>query len=134
MSDPSYAVQAAVYAALTGASPEIASDRVYDTPPSNPTFPYVTIGEGDTIDDGTGCFDGSEVTVTVDIWSRTASFGEVKLIAGAIRDVLAQPLTLANFNNPAGEFVLARWLRDPDGITKHGALQFRYLVAHEYAA
>lgn len=128
MSDPSAAVQKAIFEVLNGAA--IVGGRIYDEPPGDVEFPYVVIGEGDTVDDGNSCFDASEVNVQVHVWSRKASFAECKTIGSDIRTALSQPLTLEGFGNPVALFVFARWLRDPDGKTKHGALQFRYLVDH----
>jgi hypothetical protein len=128
MADPSLAVQGAVVSALKTAG--IADGRVYDIVPPSPTFPYVSLGPGDTVGDDNSCFAASEVTVQVDIWSRAVGWPEAKAIAAAVRAALTVELTLTGFRNVVGEFVLSRFLDDPDGSTRHAAMQFRYLIDH----
>lgn len=128
MSDPSLEVQGAIVAALKAA--DVAGDRIYDTVPDGVVFPYVTVGEGDTVGTDNSCWAASEVTIQVHVWSRAVGFPECKTIAAAVRGALSQPLTLATHRNMSAEFVVARFLRDPDGITRHAAIEFRYLVDH----
>lgn len=130
MSDPSLAVQGAVVAALKAA--DVAGDRIYDRVPVNPTFPYITIGGGDTIGDDNDCWGASEVFVQVHVWSRTIGFPECKTIAGQVRDALSSELTLANFRNAVAGFLTTRHFRDPDGLTSHAVVEFRYLIDHDY--
>lgn len=141
MSDPSLALQGAIVATLkgNGALPPVVAARVYDEVPAEKervdktgaAFPYVTVGDGQVLGDDTeDCGDGSEVFVQIDAWSRAVGYPEVKAIAAAIRTALKALPTLSGFDVSVVEFQQCQFLRDPDGKTRHAALQFRYLITH----
>jgi hypothetical protein len=133
MSDPSLLLQGAVFAALraNGALPAVVAGRIYDEVPPVPTFPYVTVGDGQIIGDDTeDCGDGSEIFIQVDAWSRAVGYPEVKSIAAAIRTALKIPIALSGFEVSVIQFQQCQYLRDPDGKTRHAAIQFRYLITH----
>lgn len=131
MSDPALALQGAIYALLNDPSPPLVQ-RVYDKVPANPVFPYVTIGEAQVIGDDTeDCGDLSEVIISIHAWSRAEGYPEVKRLAGAIRTTLRNAsYSLSGFTVTVVEFQQARFLRDPDGLTSHAVVEFRYLIAH----
>lgn len=107
----------------------LVAGRVYDQPPPSPVFPYISIGPDQTLPDRADCYDGSEVTLQVDVWSRAPGFPEAKRIAEAVRAALADaPLTLTGHSLVDIALVEARNLRDPDGLTSHAALTFRALT------
>lgn len=131
MSDPSYALQVALVAALkaAGALPDVVGGRVYDSVPPDAAFPYVTLGDGQVLPDKAECVDGVEVSMQVDAWSRQVGYGEVKTIGAAIVAALDdKPLAVAGFNVTVFELESARYLRDPDGKTRHGVITFRGLL------
>lgn len=135
MSDPSLALQGAIVAALKADADliDLINKRVYDEPPDEKarTFPYVTVGDSQVLgDDIEDCGDGSEVFLQVDAWSQAVGYPEVKRIAAAIRTVLKTLPVIADFVVTVSEFRQCQFLRDPDGKTRHAALQFRYLVTH----
>lgn len=133
MSDPSLLLQGAIVALLKGdvALTALVAQRVYDAVPSSPTFPYVTIGDGQVLGDDTeDCGDGSEINLQIDAWSRAVGYPEVKQIAAAIRAALKNYPTLSGFQVSVVEFLQTQFLRDPDGLTRHAAIQFRYLITH----
>lgn len=134
MSDPSLVLQGAIVSLLRDdqAIIALAGTRVYDEVPDAPTFPYVTVGDGQVLgNDIEDCGEGSEVNLQVDVWSRAVGYPEVKRIAAAIRAALKAIPTLTGFNVSVVEFLQVRFLRDPDGKTRHAALQFRYLIRHQ---
>lgn len=107
----------------------LATGGVHDQPPSGVTFPYVSIGPDQVIPDRADCYDGSEVVLQVDVWSREVGFPEAKRIAEAVRAALTDaPLALAGHRLVDIAFVESRTLRDPDGLTSHAALTFRALT------
>jgi hypothetical protein len=123
-------LQTAQYAALSGAG--VADGRVYDKPPALPdrVFPYVTIGDEQVIDDGTSCADAWEILSDVHVWSRPNSGSklEVKTLTSAIVPLLAAPLAVVGHRVVEASLQSARTFRDPDGITEHSVMTFRYLV------
>jgi hypothetical protein len=125
------ALQKAIFAALT-TSPAIAGGRVYDRVPAGPTFPYVSIGDEQVLDDGDTCSDGWEVTSDVHVWSRPAagSKAEVKDLAAAIVPRLAvTTISVTGFRVLIAELETSRVFRDPDGITEHAVLTFRHVLS-----
>lgn len=131
MSDPSLEVQAAIVAALktNGALPAVVGARVYDSVPTSPTFPYVTLGDCQVLPDKAECIDGAELFLQIDVWSRAVGFPESKQIAKAIVVKLDdQPLTVAGHDVVIFEHQSTQYLRDPDGLSRHAALSFRAIV------
>jgi hypothetical protein len=130
MSDPSLALQGAINTRLR-AQVLAVSGRVFDEVPQDVAFPYVELGEFQTVDDGAQCHDGQEVFATLHVWSRAAGQVEAKTIAGAVRGALHEAeLALG----AAWQFLEiahqdTRYLKDPDGLTSHAVLSFRALVA-----
>ncbi len=134
MADPALALQGAINVKLRS---DIAAvdGRVLDHVPTGVGFPYIELGEFQTVDDGAQCHDGVEVYVTLHVWSRpsTSRPGQVeaKTIAGAIRGSLHE----AELNlGSAWQFLEiahqdTRYLKDPDGLTSHAVLTFRALIA-----
>lgn len=126
MSDYSFALQTAIYTALT--SPAISGvSFVRDHPvtePASSDFPFIHIGESqvvpDDTDDGSG--DGG-VTETVDIhvWSRYRGQSEVKSISSTVYDRLHGASLTVTGRASALAWVRNRVvLNDPDGLTRHG--------------
>jgi Protein of unknown function (DUF3168) len=94
--------------------------RVYDLPPANPVFPYLTIGIVDGVEDFiSDCAIDWEVTGEVHVWSG-------KQLAETCYTALSERHPVfAGFR--VGWFAMQnqRWLRDPDGLTSHGVLEYR---------
>jgi hypothetical protein len=101
--------------------------RVYDLPPANPIFPYVTIGVVDGTEDFiSDCAIDWEVTGEVHVWAREPGYTQGKGIAVTCYNALAdRHPTFTGFR--VGSFALRnqRWLRDPDGLTSHGVMEYR---------
>lgn len=104
--------------------------RIYDNPPNNPPFPYITIGPDDCLPSRAACYDGSEVTFQIDAWSRSPGFVEAKRIAEAVRVALTDaPLDLSpDYRLVDIALEASRTLRDPDGLTSHAVISFRALT------
>jgi hypothetical protein len=132
MPDPSLELQRVILARLKADAEltAIVNGRIYDRPPTNAAFPYVTLGEADVLAQRADCYDGSDVSMPIHGWSRAVGFPEAKRIASAIRASLHEaPLVLA-----AGERLVEitvtdnRALRDPDGLTSHTVVTVRALT------
>ncbi|MDI7923403.1 DUF3168 domain-containing protein [Ferirhizobium litorale] len=127
-------LQGAMVARLKADAPltSLISGRVYDQPPADlngvvpaATYPYVTLGEAQTIRDDATCVRGGEIYLTLHAWSRAVGFPEVKRIADAVADSLHDaPLALATNRLNSIEYRQTRVFRDPDGITSHAVIEF----------
>src|SRR5690606_24189932 len=99
----------------------VAGDRIYDNPPPERVFPYVSFGSSDAVEDDADCITGLVITQQLDCWSRYAGgFKEVKSLTDAVKKALHRyegELT----TNALVELTVQsiRHFRDPDGITSH---------------
>lgn len=132
--DPSLALQAAFVAAIRALNTE-AGTRVYDRVPRTNnavaagTFPYVHLGTGSVLPNKADCYNGSEVSLPVHVWSRAVGWPEAKRIASAIRAGLDDAeLLLDGHTLELLELDRADYLNDPDGLTSHAVLTFRALT------
>lgn len=138
MDDPSYAIQAAVYAKLA-ASTDLQAlignpVRVYDKVVAAPTYPFVRIGDDQMVGNGNGCFDAWDGYVTVHIFSQhtQAPRPEVKAIMREVARAIGDNDSLIA---PAGFIVTEvqleqsrTYFEDKDGVTCHGVMTFLYDV------
>lgn len=120
-------IQTAIYDALT-ASPAIASGRVYDRVPPEPTYPYLTIGDEQTLDDGNACDDGWELFTDVHLWSQAVGFPEVKGLIAEAASRLAGIADVPGLTLIASIVESTRVFRDPDGLTSHGVVSMRFVI------
>lgn len=130
MSDPSLALQGAVNVKLRADIAGVGA-RVLDRAPADVAFPYIELGEFQTIDDSAACIDSAEVFATIHVWSRAVGQVEVKTLASLIRASLhhAELSLGAAFQFLEIAHQDTRYLKDPDGLTSHAVLTFRALVA-----
>lgn len=103
--------------------------QIYQDVPDKPDFPYMTLGESQPIADLAEGVNGSEIYVDFHIWSRTGGFAEVKKIAAALEAALhEQSIVLVENTCLLIERYIARFQRDPDGMTKHAIVTMRALL------
>jgi hypothetical protein len=123
-------LQKAIFAKLNEAT-AMAGGRIYDRVPANAVFPYITIGDDQVLDDSNSCGDGWEVFADVHLWSRptSGSKAEVKDLAAAVAGRLkTTALSVPGFTVVLSTVENVRTFRDPDGVTEHSVLTFRYLI------
>ena len=128
MTHPSLALQKAVYAALAGDAVlgGLVDDRIFDAPPRNVPFPYVSFGNAQGNDWSTGTETGTEHRVVLDVWSRHRGKAECWAIAEAVTMVLDDAaLTLDGHALVNLRLETAETGRDADGLTWHGVVRFR---------
>lgn len=131
--DPSAEMQRAVVVRLKAhaGTTALISDRVYDHAPQDVIFPYVSIGNFQSVDDSAECIDGVEIFMDLHVWGRKTGQIEAKEIASAVRAALHEfSPTLADPFAMVGniEHRTTRMMGDPDGKTTHGVLTFRAFV------
>jgi len=103
--------------------------RVYDNPPPQPIFPYISIGPDNTIPSRADCYDGYEIHQQIDIWSRSPGFREAKQITEAARAALANAdMTIADHRLVDIYPERVETMRDADGLTSHGILMIKALT------
>lgn len=105
-------------------------DRIWDSPPNKPEFPYITLGAIDTVRDDADCIRSRDETVQIDIWVRE---GGRKWPCKEIVDAVVDALLDVEGELQKGALVslnigVVRVLDDPDGITVHGVVQVTALI------
>lgn len=136
MTSPTYELQGAIVQRLKSnpALSSIIGGRVYDDVPRkngevSAQFPYVSFGPVDETSDDATCITGFEISIQLDVWSRAQGFPECRQIVDLVRRaLLIEELELSV--NSLVDFTHRQTMtmRDPDGITSHGVLNFVALV------
>lgn len=129
MSDPSLELQATLLDMLKGNLGDAVGDRVYDEPPVNAVYPYVTLGDCQVLPDKADCIDGVIAYPIVHVWSSDPGFAEAKTITKAVLALLDdQEIVVTGFNVVVFEFESVHYLRDPGGLVRHAAITFHSLI------
>ena len=129
MIDASLALQKVIYASLmadAGVKAEIGDPaRIYDAPPADAIFPYVTLGETKTR--SLAGIDGAvEHEVRIYAFSKYAGRLEIKRIMGAVYDALHDaPLQPQDHQLISLRFVFNDAFRRADGETYQAVSRFR---------
>jgi hypothetical protein len=132
MRDPSLPIQKAIVTTLK-ADPGVATAmggaaRVYDRVPDNAAFPYIQVGDSQTLDDKAEGVPGADNAETVHIWSRAVGKVEAKRIAAAVAVALDADLSVDGFYLNEWSPERVQHLEGGDGLTSHSVMVFRYLT------
>jgi hypothetical protein len=131
MSSASAELQAMINTTLRADAAVVAliGDRVFKKVPANSAFPYISFGPHDIVEDGADCIESGEHTLQLDVWSRSDSQVEAKLIVDAVKRCLHEAeAELAD--NALVEMTVGfrQVFSDPDGITTHGVVRVTALI------
>jgi uncharacterized protein DUF3168 len=122
----SWELQKAIHAALVDDAPlaSFVDARIYDRPPDDVAFPFVTIGDAEVSPGETsGC---AIHKLTLISWSRKNGRRETKEIVGAIHDRLNNAtLTLSGHSLVSLQFEQAVLSHVPDADALSGKIRFR---------
>jgi len=125
----SVALRAAVHAALAADAPLAAvlgGPKIFDEPPRDAPFPYVTLGEARMSEFAAGGEAVQEHHLTLHAWSRQGGHREAHAVAGALLQALDDaPLALGDHVLVNLRFVVADVRREADGRTYHALVRFR---------
>lgn len=131
MTSPSLELQATVIARLKAVSAlsALVGVRVYDNVPSDATFPYLSWGPEQAIQQDAECITGFDISLQIDAWSRGVGLGEVKQIEEQVRLALHNYETEMTTNGLVSiEHTSTQFLRDPDGKTNHAVIEFSAFI------
>ncbi|MDF0659708.1 MULTISPECIES: DUF3168 domain-containing protein [unclassified Rhizobium] len=127
MASAEFELQVALVVRLKADAPltVLVQGRVYDQPPAPIVYPYITIGEAQTLRDDATCVSGSQVYLTLHAWSTQVGFPEVRKVA----DAVVESLHLAPITLPTNRLISimhrqTRTFRDADGLTSHAVIEF----------
>jgi len=106
--------------------------RLYDDPPEDPIFPYLTYGPIRSEDNSA---DGARLTVhliTLHLWSRYSGRAEALELMGMVAAVLTDmPITLSGAALVNRHIIYTDIFRASDGLTLHGILRLRVTTDQE---
>jgi hypothetical protein len=127
MSAASWALQKAIYASLSAHLPLITEiTGIFDAPPQDAVFPYVTIGDDVVSDASAKAMVATDHRLVLHVWTRSPGKAQVKLLLQRVQDGLdANPPKPAGFMLGWLRFLQSTVLTDADGLTQHGILEFR---------
>ncbi|WP_052710352.1 DUF3168 domain-containing protein [Azospirillum thiophilum] len=116
-------LQAALYVRLSSTPAMV---PVLDAVRTGRPKPYVTIGDDVVTPGPTVDVESEEIVTTLHVWSDQAGLSEAKVIMGQIKDALHnRPLTVAGFRPVRLLFLHSRAFTQPDGMIRHGVIQFQ---------
>ena len=123
------ALRAAIHDALSAHGALLAAlggARIYDEPPRDAEFPYVTLGEARLLDASSDGGVTQEHQLTLHAWSRNGGHREAHVIAGALLQALDDaPLSPSGHRLVNLRFTIADIRRESDGRTYHALVRFR---------
>lgn len=100
--------------------------HVHDVPPPGAAFPFVTLGEAVVADWSTATEGGSELSLTLHVWSRAGGRAEAFALTAAVQQALHDaPLALAGHHLANLRATTAEVRREADGRTFHGLVRLR---------
>lgn len=122
------ALLSAIREAMFGHAPLLAlvGDRIYDDPPADVVFPYITLGRIESRPADAASRDAIEHAITLHAWSRYGGRAETLDIIGAMRSALHNaPLAVEGHSLVLLLATFADVFRSGDGRTTHGVLRLR---------
>lgn len=103
--------------------------RIYDDPPPDPVFPYVSLGRVESRAADAASVNAIEHALTLHVWSRYGGRAEALDVVAALRAALHNaPLTLSGRTLVFLFAQFADVFRSGDGRTTHGILRLRAMT------
>jgi hypothetical protein len=129
-----HALLAAIRVALLDNAPlqALLGERIYDDPPADVIFPYLTLGRVESRPADSASRDALEHAITLHAWSRHGGRAETLDIIVALRAALHNAaLTLDAHKLVLLLATFADVFRSGDGRTTHGVLRLRAITEPE---
>lgn len=103
--------------------------RIYDDPPPDPVFPYVSLGRVESRAADAASVNAIEHALTLHVWSRYGGRAEALDVVAALRAALHNaPLTVSGRTLVFLFAQFADVFRSGDGRTTHGILRLRAMT------
>ena len=132
MTDPGWALQKAVYRALTTdakVAVALGGRHVYDHVPRRTPRPYVTFARRTLRDQSSGTETAHEHTVALNVWAEASGAKKAAAVMAAVRAALHdQDLALDGHHLVNLRHEYSEIERHDDGVTLIGTLRFRALT------
>jgi Protein of unknown function (DUF3168) len=129
MSYPSHALRSAMVSELrnsTALTTLLGGPKIYDEPPANASFPYISCGDWMVRDFSTDGTRAHEHTITLHVYSKQGGRLECEEITAELLQLLDDmPLSPPNHHLVNMRFTFADMRREADGRTYHAVVRFR---------
>jgi len=129
MTDPAWALQTAVYGALTRNAAVrviLGGPHIYDHVPRKTALPYVTFAGSVMRDASSGSEDAHEHTLTLNVWATATGAKKTAAVMAAVRMALHdRALSLEGHHLVNLRHALSEIRRIGDGERLNGIVQFR---------
>jgi hypothetical protein len=123
------ALRSAIHDALvadTALAAALGGTKIYDEPPRDAEFPYVTLGDARVSDASADDGPTQEHQLTLHAWSRQGGHKQAHVITGALLAALDDaPLEPSGHRLVNLRFTIADIRREADGRTYHALVRFR---------
>lgn len=105
---------------------------VFDYVEQGTEYPYIKIGGATAENFDSKSFDGFEVSIILDFWSRYAGDKEIKEMMGAAYAILHnQSLHVEGYNFVHCFFEFSECIVEDDGETRHGVQRYNVIITQE---
>lgn len=119
-------LQVALYGRLSAV---LAPIGVFDGVRQGQAYPYVTIGEDVATPGPLVDVESEEIVTTLHAWSDQGGFFEAKTMLAQIKAALHdRPLAVTGFRPVRLLYRHSTVFTQPDGVIRHGVIQFRALI------
>lgn len=100
---------------------------IFDAVPQGQAYPYVTLGEDTSTDDGTKTFYQEEITKTLHVWSKHKGKKEAQeILSLVLESITSEPLVLTGgFSVQFSQLEMLEVFPDKDDTTRHGVMRLR---------
>jgi hypothetical protein len=126
------ALRAVIHDALvadTALAAALGGAKIYDEPPRDAAFPYVTLGDARVSDASADDGPTQEHQLTLHAWSRQGGHKQAHVITGALLTALDDaPLAPSGHRLVNLRFTIADIRREADGRTYHALVRFRAIT------
>jgi hypothetical protein len=126
------ALRAAIHDALvadTALAAALGGAKVYDEPPRDAAFPYVTLGDARVLDASADDGPTQEHQLTLHAWSRQGGHKQAHIITGALLAALDDAALSPDGHRLVNlRFSIADIRREADGRTYHALVRFRAIT------
>lgn len=131
MSEPSLSAQKLLVDTLRarpGITALVPATNIFDRNTLPEAFPCIIIGEGQTVEDDAECVIGSEVYMTVHVWTTEPGMALCKMIAGEIRRAVKNLSAVVEGIALDAFFQDANYMRGTTGDNAHGVVTVKFLA------
>lgn len=110
-------------------SAEITEYPIFDGAPQDQEMPFIDLGESTMTEYNSDGRDGFNALITIHAWSAHMGRYQAKQMLDKLYQALHRAeLSVTGYNCLGADYVTQDVIKDADGITTHGVIQFRIIL------